>query len=147
MKVVNRKALHDYQIIDKFEAGIKLQGHEVKSVKNGRIKLRGSFVKIIDEEAWLVNAHIPLYDFATDEDYQPTRSRKLLLHKREILGLKQALEKGGNLTIVPLACYTSGNKVKIRIGLAKGKKQWDKRRKIKERELKRKKKKRLKQFR
>lgn len=139
MKVVNRKARYEYEILEKYEAGIKLKGHEVKSIKEGRIKLEGSYVKIIDNEAYLINAHIPLYQYAVDPDYEPSRSRKLLLHKKEILNLKDNV-KEKNLTIVPLACYTLKRNIKVRIGLARGKKKWDKRRKIKERELQRRKK-------
>jgi SsrA-binding protein len=137
MKVTNRQAYYDYEILEKYEAGIKLKGHEVKSIKQGRIKLEGSYVKIIKNEAFLINAHIPLYQYAVDPDYEPNRTRKLLLHKRQIINLKAQLQKK-NLTIIPLSCYTSRGKVKLKIALAKGKKKWDKRRKIKEREMERK---------
>lgn len=136
MKVVNRQAYHKYQILDRFEAGIKLTGPEVKSVKGGRIKLAGAFVKIQDSEGYLVNAQIPPYPFARQEGYDPDRSRKLLLHKKEIIALKSKL-KQRNLTIIPLSCYTKRGLVKVELGLAKGKRKWEKREAKKRRDLER----------
>lgn len=136
MRIVNRRAHHKYQILDRFEAGIKLTGPEVKSVKGGRMKLERAFVKIQGSEAYLVNAHIPPYPFARQEDYDPTRSRKLLLHKKEIINLKSKMEQR-NLTIVPLSCYTKRNFLKLELGLAKGKKRWKKREVKKKKDLER----------
>lgn len=126
MKITNRRAYHDYHILDKFEAGIKLTGPEVKSVKLGRFNLAGGFVKISGSEAYLVNTDIPPYPFARQEDYSPKRSRKLLLHKKEIISLKTKTEQK-RLTIVPLSCYTKHGLLKLKLALAKGKKKWDKR--------------------
>lgn len=139
MRIVNRRAYHNFQILDRFEAGIKLTGPEVKSIKGGRIKLERAFVKIVGSEAYLVNAHIPPYPFARQEGYDPNRTRKLLLHKREIIALKTKIEQK-NLTIVALSCYTTSRKrglVKLELGLAKGKKRWEKRELIKRRDIER----------
>ena len=134
MKIVNRRAHHKYQILDRFEAGIKLTGPEVKSIKGGRMKLDRAFVKIQGSEAYLVNAHVPPYPFARQENYSPTRSRKLLLHKKEIIALKSKMEQK-NLTIVPLSCYTKRNFIKFELALAKGKKHWEKREAKKRRDI------------
>lgn len=126
MRIVNRRVLHDYHLKDKLEAGIKLSGPEVKSVKAGHIKLTGAFVKIIGSEAYLVNASITPYPFARQENYDPGRTRKILLHKKEIIALKNKMERFG-LTLVPISCYTKKKIIKIEIALGKGKKKWEKR--------------------
>ena len=136
MRIINRRAYHKYQILDRFEAGIKLTGPEVKSIKSGRMKLERAFVKIQGAEAYLVNTHVPPYPFARQENYDPTRSRKLLLHKKEIINLKSKIEQK-NLTIVPLACYTKHSFIKIELGLAKGKKSWEKKELKKTKDLER----------
>ncbi|MBL7150823.1 SsrA-binding protein, partial [Candidatus Microgenomates bacterium] len=97
MKIVNRQAYHKYQILDRFEAGIKLTGPEVKSIRGGRIKLERAFVKIAGSEGYLANAHVPPYPYARQPGYDPNRSRKLLLHKKEIISLKSKIEQK-NLT-------------------------------------------------
>lgn len=135
-KIINRRASYDYQLLEKFEAGIALTGAEVKSVKAGHMKLEEAFVQIRDNEAWLVNAHIHPYAFADNRDYDSRRSRKLLLHKNELLKIaQQAAEKG--LTIVPIACYNKHNRVKLEIALAKGKKKYEKREAMKRKDLQR----------
>lgn len=136
MKVVNRRAFYDYEVLEKFSAGVKLTGPEVKSAKLGHISLSGSFVKITGSEAYLVNVQISPYPFASLENYDPARTRKLLLHKKETIFLKTKTitEK---LTIIPLSCYTSKGLVKLELALARIKKKWNKRRAIKERELRR----------
>ena len=126
MKIVNKKAHFDYTILDRFEAGVHLLGSEVKSLKGGHAKLEGAFVRLIGSEAILVNAQIYPYEFARLENYDSGRTRKLLLHKKEIISLKNKLE-GANLTLVPLSWYTKGPLVKLEIGLARGKKQYEKR--------------------
>jgi SsrA-binding protein len=136
VKIINRKASYNYEILEKFEAGISLFGMEVKSVKLGRIKLDEAFVKNINGELWLVNAHIPAYQFADSRNYDSNRSRKLLLHRQEILSLQKKIE-GRNLTIVPISCYNKGRKIKIGIAIARGKKQWEKREKIKKEDINR----------
>jgi len=134
----NKKALFDYTILEKFEAGIVLQGIEVKSIKTGRMNLRGSFVVIKqpDAEIFLIGANIPPYQpNNTPDSYDPKRSRKLLLKKIEIKRLiGKSREKG--LTMVPIKVYTIKGKIKIEFAIVKGKKKFDKREKIKKRETK-----------
>jgi len=136
MKIDNKKAFFDYEILEKLEAGINLYGAEVKAVRLGHADLSGSFVKIIGSEAYLVNAKIFPYKYATPEGYDERRTRKLLLHKREIIALKSRIE-GSNLALVPLSLYTTKSFIKVRIGLGKGKKEFDKRQKIKKRDIQR----------
>ncbi len=135
-KVINRRARYDYHLLEKFEVGIALAGAEVKSVKAGNMSLSESFVKIIDNEAWLVNAYINPYSFADNRDYDPRRNRKLLLHKNELFKLAQQT-KEKNLTIVPMSCYTKGRQIKLEIALARGKKRYDKREAKKRKAIKR----------
>jgi SsrA-binding protein len=126
MRIENKKALFDYSIVDRIEAGVHLTGAEVKSLKGGHAKLEGSFVRIVGTEAVLVNAQVFPYQYARPVGYDPKRTRKLLLHKKEIIALKNKIE-GANLTLVPIAWYTKGPLVKLEIGLARGKKQYEKR--------------------
>ncbi len=139
MKVIqkNKKAFFDYRIKETFEAGIALLGHEVKSVKGGNISLKGGFVTINQGEVWLLNANISLYKHATDKNYDPHRTRKLLLHRKEIERLIGKVQEKG-ITLVPLKIYLKKGKIKIEVGLGEGKKKYDKRQAIKEREDKRK---------
>ncbi|MFH1784181.1 MAG: SsrA-binding protein SmpB [bacterium] len=128
----NRKARHDYFIIETFEAGIALTGPEVKSLRNGRANLTDSYGKIEREEIFLANAHISAYDQARQKDYNPTRQRKLLLHKVEIKKLSGRVKERG-LTIVPLELYFKNGKAKVALALAKGKKTYDKRETLRKR--------------
>ena len=136
MKVLseNKKAYFNYEIIDRFQAGISLIGQEVKSIKSGRINLAGSYVVLRDEEVYLVGANVPPYQPKNaPRDYDPERSRKLLLRKPEIKQLiGKTKEKG--LTLVPLRVYTVKGRIKIEFGVAKGRKRIDKRQLIKKRE-------------
>ena len=136
MKITNRKAYFDYEIGEKVEAGIKLTGAEVKSVRAGHVSLNDSFVKIIGSDAMLINCHINPYQFANNSDYDSKRSRKLLLHKKEILSLQSKIQQS-NLTIVPVSLYTTRNLIKVELALARGKKKWDKRKALKEKTMKR----------
>jgi len=136
MKIQNRKAFFDYEIGEKIEAGIKLTGAEVKSVRLGHVSLIDSFVKIIGSDAMLINCHINPYQFANNTDYDSKRSRKLLLHKKEMLALQSKIQQS-NLTIIPVSLYTTRNLIKIELGLARGKKKWDKRKALKEKAMKR----------
>lgn len=136
MKIINRRALHDYQILEKLEAGINLTGPEVKSVKAGHLSLGGSFVKIVGAEAYLVNATIYPYAFARLENYDPRRTRKLLLHKKELIALKTKSGLAG-LTIVPLACYTKHRLAKLEIALVRSKKKYNHREETRKRDLER----------
>jgi SsrA-binding protein len=126
MNIQNKKAFHDYTILERFESGIQLTGAEVKSLKSGHAQLDGAFVRIIGSEAYLVNAQIFPFQYARPEGYDPRRTRKLLMHKSELLSLKSKSE-GANLTLVPLTWYTKGPLVKLEIALARGKKQYEKR--------------------
>ena len=126
MRIFNKKATFEYTITERFEAGVSLTGAEVKSIKGSHAQLEGSFVRIIGSEAYLVNAQIFPYIYARPEGYDPKRTRKLLLHKTELVRLQSKVE-GANLTLIPLSWYTKGPLVKLEIGLARGKKQYEKR--------------------
>ena len=134
---INKKANFDYEILKTFEAGLVLTGPEVKSVRTSTVSLKGGFVHIHDNAAWLTNVHIPKYKFAGNlKEYDPERTRKLLLSKQEISYLMgKSQEKG--LTIVPLRVYNKGRHIKLELGVAKGKKKYDKRESIKRRDVKR----------
>lgn len=130
----NRKIYFNYEIIEKYEAGIELLGIEVKSVREGRMSLDGAFVIIRGEEAFLINANIPAYQQNnTPKDYDPLRNKKLLLTKKE-LNILIGSEKNKSLTIVPISVYNKNRKIKVEIALVKGKKNYDKRESIKKRE-------------
>lgn len=132
----NRKAYFDHQILEKFEAGIELKGFEVKAIKSGRINLAGSYAVVKNGELWLLNADIPPYQPKnTPKDYDSKRSRRLLLKKKEINYLIGKIQQ--KLTLLPLRVYTKGRRIKIEIGLARGKKKADKREAIRKRESKR----------
>jgi SsrA-binding protein len=133
---VNRRAYHDYFIDDKLEAGIMLTGTEVKSVRNGRTNLRDGFVRIDGNEAWLENVHISPYAQANVMNHEPLRPRKLLLHRKEISSLIGKVRQKG-YTLIPLRVYFARNHAKVEVGLARGKKQYDKREAIAERDAKR----------
>jgi len=134
----NKQASFDYDIKDRFEAGLELFGHEVKSVKTGQASLKGAYVTMHGNEAFLINAHIPPYKFAGElPGYDPYRSRKLLLHKKELDYLIGKTKEQG-LAIVPLKMYTKKGRVKLGIGIGRGKKKFDKRESIKKREVDRK---------
>ncbi len=133
MRVINKKALHNYHILDKLEAGIVLTGAEVKSIRAGRINLGESYVKILSDEAFLVNANISKYEQSGNKVYDPLRSRKLLLHRNQINTLLGKIS-GKNVTLVPISVYEKNNRFKVEVGLAQSKKQFDKRKVIKERD-------------
>lgn len=133
---VNRQAYHEYFVEDTYEAGIALTGTEVKSIREGKVNLRGAYARIKDGEVWLEGMHIAIYEQGTYMNHEPTRPRKLLLHRREIdrmLGRVQA--KG--LTLVPLKMYFKENRVKVELGLGRGKKLYDKREAIAQRDSQR----------
>ena len=133
----NRKARFDYEILEKYEAGIELLGSEVKSVRGGQMSLEGAFVIIRGGEAFLINANIPPYQPKNaPKDYEPLKNRKLLLTKKEIAELA-GNEKNKSLTIVPISVYNKGRKIKVSIALVKGKKKHDKRESIKKRDTER----------
>ncbi len=133
MRIVNKKALHNYHILEKFEAGVSLLGSEVKSLRTGRVDLGESYVRILDGEAILLNANISRYQQTADKNYEPTRSRKLLLHKGEIDSLLGKVS-GKGLTLLPISIYEKNNRFKVEVGLGKSKKEFDKRKAIKEKD-------------
>lgn len=122
----NRSAFHNYHISDKYEAGIALTGTEVKSVMGGRVQLKESYVAVRDGEAWLFNAHISPYSHGNRENHEPLRTRKLLLHRREIERLEEAAVKQG-MTLVATRVYLKNGRIKLEVGVARGKKMYDKR--------------------
>ncbi len=130
----NRKAYHDYHIDETFEAGLVLVGSEIKSIRAGRVNLRDSYAQIRGNELWLVNTHIAPYQQAGRDNHEPRRPRKLLLHRREINRLLGKVQERG-YTIIPLRLYLKNNRAKVEIALVRGKKLYDKRRAIAEREF------------
>lgn len=134
--VKNRRAFHEYELLKRYEAGLVLTGAEVKSLRLKRASLAGSYIKLMANEAWLINAQINPYPFAENSDYDPKRRRKLLLHHQELEELDRET-KHSSRTIVPLAFILKNNRLKLELALAKGKKAWDKRRDLKERAQKR----------
>ena len=132
----NRKAGHEYHLLEKLEAGLVLNGPEVKSARAGRVNLKESYIRLNKGEAWLIGAHFSPYEHARNDDYDPVRKRKLLLHSRELLKLERESTRGG-MTVVPTKLYLKEGRIKLEIALAKGKKLHDKRDSIKERDQKR----------
>ena len=130
---VNKTGRRDYEVIDTFEAGISLKGSEVKSVREGAVNLKESYIRVIREEIFLIGCHISPYSHAPVDAHEPTRERKLLLHKREIEKLVGLVEQKG-LTLFPLKMYFKNGKAKMEIALGKGKKHYDKREDVKKRE-------------
>ena len=122
----NREAYHNYFILETFEAGIQLTGTEVKSIREGRATLKDGYVRVADGEAWLINVHISPYTHGNRQNHDPDRDRRLLLHKSEIMQLFSKIREKG-LTLVPTRFYFKGNLIKCEIGLARGKKLYDKR--------------------
>lgn len=132
----NRKARHDYEILDTFECGIVLRGSEVKSLRDAQVQLKDAYADIRDGEVWLERLHIAPYSFALGGGHDPERPRKLLLHRREIDRLVGKVNELG-LTLVPLQIYFKEGKAKVELALAKGRRSYDKRQKIRERMEKR----------
>jgi SsrA-binding protein len=133
---VNRQAYHDYFVERTIEAGIALMGTEIKSIRDGKVNLRGAYAMARNGELWLENAHIAVYEHGNRYNHEPMRNRKLLLHRREISQLLSKVETKG-LTLIPLKLYLKGGKAKIELGLCRGKKLYDKRDAIAERDAKR----------
>jgi SsrA-binding protein len=136
IKVVstNKKARFDFFILETFEAGLALKGTEIKSVRNSQISLQEAYVRTNGQEIWLVGAHIAPYEHASAYQHDPKRDRKLLMHKKEIRKIFDEVRIKG-MTIVPIRVYLKAGKAKLEIGLAKGKKQYDKRESIKEKDI------------
>ncbi len=133
---VNRQAYHDYFVERTIEAGISLLGTEIKSIREGKVNLRGSYATARNGELWLENAHIAIYEHGNRYNHDPLRSRKLLLHRREIEQLEAKIATKG-LTLIPLKLYLKGGRAKVELGLCRGKKLYDKREAITERDVKR----------
>ncbi len=133
----NRKANFEYEVLERYEAGIVITGTEVKSLRIGKANLQDAYGRISNDEVWLINSHISEYKFGNINNHEPLRNRKLLLNRKEIRKIKQALQERG-LTLVPLKMYFRGSLVKVEIGIARGKKLYDKRESIKKRETERK---------
>lgn len=136
MEILNRKARHDYFIEDEFECGIVLTGTEIKSIRNGACNFNDSYIIVRNSELFILNMYIGIYKQGNIFNHQETRTRKLLMHKREILKLNDKIRLEG-YTLIPLKLYFKNNKAKILMGLCKGKKNYDKREAIKERDIKR----------
>ncbi len=138
MKIVsnNKKAYHDYFILDTYEAGIELKGTEIKSVRKGSANLKDAFIRIKQDEAFIENMHIAPYEQGNRFNHDPRRTRKLLLHKKEIRKLQKEVKENG-LTIIPTKLYFNTSKAKLEIALAKGKKLYDKRQDLKAKDAKR----------
>ena len=136
MEILNRKARYDYEIEDTYEAGIVLTGTEIKSIRLGKVNIKDSYAIIRNDEIYLLNTHISIYEEGNRFNHEEDRTRKLLLHKKEILKLRDKLEKEG-YTIIPLKIYFVKNKAKVLLGLAKGKKNYNKKETIKERDIQR----------
>ena len=122
----NRKASHDYHLLERFEAGLVLTGTEAKSIRGGKVNLKDSFAAIRNGEAWLLNCHISPYEYGNRQNHDPLRTRKLLLHRQEIRRLTGKVEEKG-LTLIPTRIYLKKGRIKCEIALAKGKKLYDKR--------------------
>ncbi len=133
---VNRKVQHDYHILRTLEAGLSLMGTEIKSIRDGRVSIREAYVRPDDGEIWLVGAHVAHYPPAGSANHDPTRRRRLLLHRRQIAELRRAVESEG-VTIVPLRLYLKGGRAKLEIAVARGKKRYDKRAAIAKRDAER----------
>jgi len=136
MEIQNRKARYEYEILETFEAGLVLKGTEIKSIREGKANIKDSYGIIKNNEAYILNMHISPYEQGNIFNHEETRTRKLLLHKKEILKLKSKLELEG-LTLIPLKVYFVKNKAKLELGLARGKKLYDKRETIKKRDVER----------
>ena len=145
MEILNRKARHDYFIIDTYEAGIVLTGTEIKSIRNGNCNIKDCYGIIKNNEVYLLNMFVNQYKEGNIFNHDETRNRKLLLHKKEIKKIKESLEEKG-LTLIPIKLYFKNNILKVELGICRGKKDYDKRESIKERDIKREMQKNLKNY-
>lgn len=145
MEITNRKAKYNYEIEETYEAGIVLKGTEIKSIRNGKVQLKDSYAIIKNNEIYLLNMHISAYENGNIFNHEETRTRKLLLHKKEIFKIRDKTNQEG-YTLIPIKVYFSKNKAKVLLGVARGKKIYDKRETIKARDIDREVKRQLKQI-
>ena len=134
--VTNRKAWHEYHILDKYEGGIVLYGSEVKAIREGKANIKEAYVRFIEKELYVIGMHIGKYSNEGYSTHTPVRDRKLLLHKKELLKIRKMVDEKGK-TLIPLSLYLKGGRVKVEFGLAQGKKIWDKRKSKMEKDVKR----------
>ena len=134
--VTNRKAWHEYHILDKYEGGIVLYGSEVKAIREGKANIKEAYVRFIENELFVIGMHIGKYSNEGYSTHTPVRDRKLLLHKKELLNLRKMVDEKGK-TLIPLSMYLKGGRVKVEFGLAQGKKMWDKRKTKMDKDVKR----------
>ena len=134
--VTNRKAWHEYHILDKYEGGIVLHGSEVKAIREGKANIKEAYVRFVENELFVIGMHIGKYSNEGYSTHAPVRDRKLLLHKKELLNLRKMVDEKGK-TLIPLSMYLKGGRVKVEFGLAQGKKMWDKRKTKMEKDVKR----------
>ena len=134
--VTNRKAWHEYNILDKYEGGIVLHGSEVKAIREGKANIKEAYVRFIENELFVIGMHIGKYSNEGYSTHTPVRDRKLLLHNKELLNLRKMVDEKGK-TLIPLSMYLKGGRVKVEFGLAQGKKMWDKRKTKMEKDVKR----------
>ena len=134
--VTNRKAWHEYHILDKYEGGIVLHGSEVKAIREGKANIKEAYVRFIGNELFVIGMHIGKYSNEGYSTHAPVRDRKLLLHKKELLNLQKMVDEKGK-TLIPLSMYLKGGRMKVEFGLAQGKKMWDKRKTKMEKDVKR----------
>ena len=146
MRIVNRKFGREYEAFERFEAGIVLTGAEVKSIRGGAMRLDDAFVRIVQNEPILVNAEISAYKYADNKDYEPKRSRKLLLSKKEITRIMTKIRGSGRLTLAPVSCYNKGSLIKIEIALVRGRRDLEKRKLDKKKSIERREKKEAKEY-
>lgn len=136
MQILNKKAIRNYEILERLEVGMLLKGAEVKSLRMGRCNIGDSFVKILNDELWLINTDIPRYKYDGSSEYDSARSRKLLINKKELVYLQSKMRQG-ILTLIPLKIYSKGGVFKLEIGLARGKKRFEKKLEEKKKDLER----------
>ena len=134
--ITNRKAWHEYHILDKYEGGIVLYGSEVKAIREGKANIKEAYVRFIENELFVIGMHIGKYSNEGYSTHAPVRDRKLLLHKKELVNIRKMVDEKGK-TLIPLSMYLKGGRVKIEFGLAQGKKMWDKRKSKIEKDIKR----------
>ena len=134
--VTNRKAWHEYHILDKYEGGIVLYGSEVKAIREGKANIKEAYVRFIENELFVIGMHIGKYSNEGYSTHSPVRDRKLLLHKKELIKIRKMVDEKGK-TLIPLSLYLKGGRVKVEFGLAQGKKMWDKRKSKMEKDIKR----------